>query len=175
MIDLKVIPGFNNYMISSDGVVYRQTLTRLKPLKPVITQNYYRVCLRDNGIQKNIYVHRLVAEAFIDNPNNLPCVNHKDENKLNNSVENLEYCTPKYNANYGTRNKRMSATKKKNPIIQLGIDGEYLNTYLGIKDAQIATEVNRNSIRAVCNGKRESAGGYKWKYYKEVVNELQIC
>lgn len=56
MIDLKIIPGFNNYMISSDGVVYRQTSTRLKPLKPVITRNYYRVCLRDNGILTKIFL-----------------------------------------------------------------------------------------------------------------------
>ena len=67
----------------------------------------------------------------------------------------------------------MALSKKKNPIIQYGLDGEYLNTYLGVKDAQKATGVNRNSIRLVCNGERDSAGGYKWKYYKEVINGLQ--
>ena len=172
MIEWRQIRGYPNYSINNYGDIYSRNVERL--LKPKIDRYGYKVVTLTDGKKfKCFTVHRLVAEAFIDNPNNLPCVNHKDENKLNNSVKNLEYCTPKYNANYGTRNKRMALSKKKNPIIQYGLDGEYLNTYLGVKDAQKATGVNRNSIRLVCNGERDSAGGYKWKYYKEVINGLQ--
>ena len=73
---------------------------------------YQFVILCKNKIQKNFLVHRLVANTFLDNPNNYDSINHKDENKLNNSVENLEFCDRNYNNNYGTRNKRISDTLK---------------------------------------------------------------
>ena len=73
---------------------------------------YIRIVLCKNGIQKNFSLHRLVAEHFIPNPNNLPQINHKDENKENNCVDNLEWCTPKYNTNYGTRTQRAANTSK---------------------------------------------------------------
>lgn len=69
------------------------------------------VRLRKNGEQRRYSVHRLVAETFIENPNNLPEVNHKDENKLNNSVENLEWCDRVYNINYGTAHERACLTQ----------------------------------------------------------------
>lgn len=162
MIDLKVIPGFNNYMISSNGVVYRQTSTRLKPLKPVITRNYYRVCLRDNDIQKNIYVHRLVAEAFIDNPNNLPCVNHKDENKLNNDVSNLEWCTPKYNSNYGTMPNRISKLIGK-PVIAYDKSGKEIMFKSMTEGANCIKGANITHISQCTKGKRKTSGGMMWK------------
>lgn len=73
---------------------------------------YIRISLCKNGVQKSFALHRLVAEHFIPNPNNLPQINHKDENKENNNVDNLEWCTPKYNTNYGTRTERASNTAK---------------------------------------------------------------
>jgi hypothetical protein len=72
-----------------------------KIIKPAIHNGYYAVTLHKNGFKKTLKIHRLVATHFIPNPQNLPCVNHKDENKLNNHVENLEWCTIKYNSNYG--------------------------------------------------------------------------
>ena len=69
---------------------------------------YYRVILSKNNKSKNYLVHRLVAQTFISNPNNLPQVNHKDENKMNNNVDNLEWCTRSYNCQYGTRTKRIA-------------------------------------------------------------------
>lgn len=76
-------------------------------------KGYLAVTLCKNSKLKHYYVHRLVAEAFIPNPNNLPQVNHKDENKSNNCVDNLEWCDDKYNTNYGTRNERHSMAIKK--------------------------------------------------------------
>lgn len=74
-------------------------------------QGYRCVCLRKDGSSKVRYVHRLVAETFLPNPDNLPCVNHKDENGLNNHVDNLEWCTYKYNTNYGTCIQRRLQTR----------------------------------------------------------------
>ena len=88
----------NNYR-TIEGQLISPAKTRDGYLKVTLSKNHKRYYFR---------VHRLVAEAFIDNPNNYPVVNHKDENKLNNRVDNLEWCTNKYNCNYGTRNKRIS-------------------------------------------------------------------
>ena len=84
-----------------------------KVLSPALSRNGYpMVILVNHNKRKTRNVHRLVAEAFIPNPNNLPQVNHKDENKTNNCVDNLEWCTQKYNLNYGTRNIKISKARK---------------------------------------------------------------
>ena len=98
---LKPVKDFPNYLVSDKGEIY--SLYTNKYLSPRITElGYLVVILTHNGIKKSKRVHRLVAEAFIPNPNNLPEINHKDENKLNNSVDNLEWCNRTYNNNYGT-------------------------------------------------------------------------
>ena len=95
---------------SVDRVVYarRKYTLKGKVLKQASNGNYNFVCLEVNGTKKNLYIHRAVAEHFVPNPENLSQVNHKDENKLNNRADNLEWCTPKYNANYGSRNQKIS-------------------------------------------------------------------
>lgn len=159
----------DRYYVSDTGSVYSVLSDKL--LSPKIDRYGYKVVtLFKNGKAKCITVHRLVAINFIPNPNGLPVVNHKDENKVNNQVSNLEWSTVKYNDNYGTRNERMANSKKKNPVAQYDMDMNLINIHLGIKDAQRTTGVNRNSIRDVCRGNRDSAGGYKWRYYLEVCN-----
>lgn len=99
------------YAITEYGEVW--SYKRNKFLKKCLTKSgYYIVNLHKNGVMKSYRINRLVAIAFIPNPNNLPLVNHKDENKLNNSVDNLEWCDIKYNNNYGNRNKKLSESKK---------------------------------------------------------------
>lgn len=88
-------------------------MTKPKELKPQKRGEYYIVWLCKNGKPKQYYIHRLVGETFIANPNNLRDINHKDENKLNNNVNNLEWCTHKYNMNYGNRNKIISIKASK--------------------------------------------------------------
>lgn len=99
------------YEVSNLGNVYSYKSDRnLKQSKD--SNGYIRISLYKDGKATGTLVHRLVAEAFIPNPNNYPIINHKDENPSNNDVENLEWCTYEYNNNYGTRNKRISEANK---------------------------------------------------------------
>ena len=174
--DIKDLEGL--YQVSNFGNVMSLNYNRTeKPnlLKPCVDgKGYFRVTLCKNKKTKHCYVHRLVAEAFLINPENLPCINHKDEDKTNNSVENLEYCTYEYNCNYGTRNERagkaISKAKKGIPnekcskkILQFTLDGEF------IREWQSMAECTRNgfdqsNVCNCCQGKRKSAYGYIWKY-----------
>ena len=114
----KEIDGFPKYMVSNLGRIKSLNYNRtgkeqiLMQKKAGRNKNYFNIILFQNGKSKTLKVHRLVAQAFIPNPNNYPCVNHKDENPSNNCVSNLEWCTYEYNNNYGTRNKKVSETLK---------------------------------------------------------------
>lgn len=119
--------------------------------------------------RKCLLVHRLVAQYFIPNPDSLPEVNHKDENPRNNCVDNLEWCTPKYNCNYGTRNQRCMEKVIKKPVRQLSLGGKLIRIYPMIKDAMRATGIDETQIGRVCKGKNKTAGGYKWEYVEEAI------
>lgn len=169
--DVKNYEGL--YLVSNLGRI--KSVRNNKILSPFInTRGRYQIRFKVNGKITRPFVHRLVAEAFIPNPHNYPEINHKDENKLNNEVSNLEWCTTKYNANYGTRNKRISETNRKNGtyerqskerayiIDQYDLDGIF------IKRWDSATEINRqtgylkSNILRCCHGKTRTAYGYKW-------------
>lgn len=130
---------------------------------------YLRVQLYKNGIGKHLLVHRLVAEAFLDNPNNLPYVNHIDEDKANNKVENLEYCDHVYNDNYGSRNQRISETQmndknKSKSILQFDKQGNFIAEYPSIKEAQRQLSLDNRNISKCCKGKHKTCGGFVWRY-----------
>ena len=109
-------------------------------------------------------IHRLVAEAFIPNPNNYPQVNHKDENKSNNHYANLEWCTPAYNANYGTRNERSRANRKTKAVNQYDVNGNFIKRGGCISDACRETGADVSAIIRVCQGRQITALGYVWEY-----------
>lgn len=113
--------------------------------------------------KKNYLVHRLVASAFLPNPNNYPIINHKDENPQNARVENLEWCDSKYNNNYGTHNEKV-AKSCSIPILQFSLDGKFIRKWNSTKDAGRELDIDRGSITKCCKGKRKTAGGYKWGY-----------
>ena len=134
------------------------------------TGGYLFVGLSSNGNEKNYLVHRLVAQAFIPNPNNLPQVNHKDENKANNAAENLEWCNKTYNENYGSKKEREIKTKTLNnrvnghkKIIQYDLDNNFLKEWNSLTEASNILNISIGNISSVINGKRHQAGGYIWK------------
>lgn len=135
-------------------------------LKPQQTKNgYYHVVLCKNRKKKTILLHRLVAEAFIPNLNNLPQVNHIDENKENNSVANLEFCTSFYNQNYGTHQKRASENKKKT-LLQYDKQGNLIKEWKSASDAEKETngKYRAKNIRQCCTGEKKSHQNFIWKY-----------
>ena len=133
---------------------------------------YLQVSLTKNGKGKSVWIHSLVARAFIPNPYNLPQVNHKDENKTNNRVENLEWCTCGYNANYGTRRERLSEIQrndvnKSKKVAQLDkASGTILRVFPSVLEASRMVGISDNSIRCVANKKPHcfTAGGYGWAF-----------
>lgn len=110
---------------------------------------YLVVCLCKNRKQKMYYIHRLVAEAFIPNPDSLPQVNHKDENKTNNRLDNLEWCSAKYNTNYATANERRIKTLKQNPNFLKNVEKSKIRNCKKIKC--IETNEIFNSTKELSN------------------------
>lgn len=155
----KQIKNYTNYEVSDKGNVRNALNGQI--LKPTLnTWGYLSVTLCSEKKRKNKTVHRLVAEAFVSNPNNLPEVNHKDENKENNSVENLEWVTKKENINHGTRTKRANEKKFKK-VCQYSESGALIKVWESLKEAEKAG-YHHSAISACCYGKREFHRGYKW-------------
>ena len=159
------IKGYEGlYQVSDKGSVKSIGYGKERILKPGrIKTGYLRVNLCKNGEKKNWLVHRIVAQAFIPNPDNLPEVNHKDEDKENNSVQNLEWCDRKYNQNYGTGIQRMAENKSK-PVIQYTKSGEFVREWKSIMDVQRNLGYSNGSISSCCTGKCKSAYDFIWKF-----------
>lgn len=126
---------------------------------------YCVVKLSNNGISKECKVHRLVAIAFIDNPNNLPYINHKDENKTNNHFSNLEWCDSLYNNTYETRCQRQANSIKK-PIKQCDMQGNIIKEFSSINEAAEELEILACNISNCLHGKQKSTPRnlYTWKF-----------
>ena len=144
----------------------------LKPLKT--NRNYLRVCLKKNQKNKYVSIHRLVAEAFIPNPNNYPIINHIDGNTSNNKASNLEWCTQKHNIKYAYMFGKAKATKgcfkkgyiphNRRKINQYSLDGILLNTFNSVKEAGLFVNTVPSNINNCLSGKTKKAKGFIWKY-----------
>lgn len=157
----KDVKGYEGlYQISNLGNIKSNTNIKSKRINK---QGYLTTQLCKNNKKRSKRINRLVAEAFIPNPNNFPQVNHKDENKLNNEVSNLEWCTEKYNTNYGTRNLKISKSKYKK-VLQFDMNMNFIKKWDSIKEAQ--EELKLFHISDVCKKRYRyrSCGGYIWKY-----------
>lgn len=157
--DIKGYEGY--YQVSNLGRV--QSIKKRKIFRNnKNSRGYIVVTLTKNNIERSFAVHRLVAQTFINNPDNLPQVNHIDGNKQNNKVENLEWCTQKENQIHCYRNNLQRLGTKK--IIQINVDGTIIKEWDSITDAEMKLKINHGKISMVCRGKRKTAGGYLWKY-----------
>ena len=154
----KDIKGYEGlYEVSNLGRVK----SKRKILKP-INGEYLKVGLSKNGIQKTLYVHRLVAETFLGKSNLQ--VNHKDEDKHNNNIENLEFVTHKENMNYGTKQDRESIIKTKYHVNQYDKNGNFIKQWYNLRDIVMNTKYKKENIQYCCLGKYKYAYGYKWEY-----------
>ena len=167
MIDIIGYEGL--YAITNCGQVWSYRKNTF--LKPYLARGYFKVCLCKDKIRKQVLIHRLVAEAFILNPLNLPQINHIDENKQNNCAENLEWCNAKYNINYGEHNKKVGKSHcKKVYCVELG------KVFESAKLAAMQLGLSGSNIAKCCKGKYKTTGGYHWEYaddnlLKELVGE----
>ena len=185
------IKGFEGlYEVSNLGRVRtkpRKILQRFKynyhtlPVKERILKQhklrgYYGVGLWKDNKMYNKQVHRLVALTFIDNPNNYPIVNHKDGNKLNNRIDNLEWCTYSHNTNEAYRlglnnisekhieQIRKLGYKSGKKVAQMDLEGNIIKIYNSGRQASLELGISQGNISLCCNGKKEKTNGYKWKY-----------
>lgn len=151
----RIVTSKNGMKKSLRGQLLKQGLYNSK-------STYRGVTLSKGGKQFKKSVHRLVAEAFIQNPDGMPEINHKDEDKANNTVENLEWCDRQYNNTYGTARFRIAATQGK-PVIQKK-NGKIVNAYPTQGVAAMFTGASQSGISACCRGEMNSSGGYEWSW-----------
>lgn len=179
----KDISGFEGlYQVSDKGRVkslnYNHTAKEGLLRPGLIGSGYYAVVLSNNGARRTIRVHRLVANAFLPNPNYLPQINHKDENPLNNEASNLEWCDQLYNNNYGSHNLKVSKgelnhPKKSKKVGQFTKDGSFIATYPSLMEASRKTGIRVGQISNCCHNRYgcKTAGGYKWDFILGQPNE----
>lgn len=184
MIRIKDIENWEDYFIDINGNVFSKRRNRyMKPIKS--KSGYYVIQLHKNMKFKTFSIHRLIAKAFIPNPNNYPCINHIDGNKLNNDISNLEWCTHKHNSQEAVRIGLFDNVKKiqrenaiknnlskyhilanevtKKKVSQYDKNGSFIKTYNSMSDASRENNIQVTNISYCANGKRKSAGGYIWK------------
>ena len=167
--DIKDYEGL--YQVSNWGKIL--SLNYRNTGKPVLMNpgtdkdGYLVVYLSKNGEDKLCKVHRLVAQTFIPNPDNLPQVNHKDEDKTNNRVENLEWKSPKDNSNHGTRTERVAKANtngiRSKPILQLSLSGDLIREWPSIGECG-RNGFSKGNVWSCCNGKLPQYKGFLWRY-----------
>lgn len=156
----KDVVGYEGlYKISNHGRLISLKYGKEKILKFGKARGYLQTNLHKNGKFKKAFIHRLVASAFIDNPDDLPQVNHKDENKTNNNACNLEWCTAKYNSNYGTGTERRTDPKRK--IVIQSMNGITIEEFKSIKETADKLKMSTTTVRKCCNEKLKTSCGYE--------------
>ena len=173
---LKDIQGYEGrYAANENGEIYSYLSHKfLTPCRD--GYHYFYVNLIDkDGKRKSKKIHRIIAETFLPNPNNLPCVNHKDCNPSNNALDNLEWCDYHYNNTYGERVEKIKQAiidnkehAQKVKVVMCDKDTlEPLYIFDSIGDAARYVKGNHSNIVACLNGRQKTSYGYKWQYYEE--------
>lgn len=162
----------NKYLISNKGRVkslcYRNS--NKEKILSCYGKNYKIVKLTKNNERKDYYIHRLVAEAFIDNPNNYPCINHINGDKRDNRVENLEWCTYQHNIKEAfklglSKNKRGSGNGRSVEVNQYTLENKFIRKWESMRLAETTLKIKH--INECCKNKRKTAGGYIWRLAKQ--------
>lgn len=158
------IKSLQRYVVSKSGS--KQLIKEKIRKTTTTTAGYEYIVLSKNGNHKTVLVHRLVAETFLDNPNNLECVNHKDENKHNNCVDNLEWCDYTYNNTYKNIHLRRNLDNITRKVIQYDLDMNEIKRWNSIKEAANYFKAASSNIIKCCIGERNHTVGFKWRYYE---------
>lgn len=166
----KDVPGYIGlYKVSNYGRV--KSVKKQLVLKTSGSGNRYKTVALCNGMRKTFRLHRLVAAAFIPNPDNKPCIDHIDGDRANNHADNLRWSTRKQNANNPIsieRYRKAGIIQKPYKQLQIPVqqlkDGFLIGSYSSIREAERATGIAHTSISRVIRGTLHTAGGYKWKY-----------
>lgn len=177
----KDVVGYEGYyQISSFGKVKRVSrigcfgnLIKEHPIAVYEGERYMLVTLNKLGKKRPNLLHRVIAQAFIPNPDNLPEVNHKDGNRLNNSIENLEWCTSSENQLHAYKiglqinpwiGKKGIKHPCSKPVVKLSIDGKEIERFDSVRDAARSVKADESYLSHCCRNKNRKAGGFKWKY-----------
>lgn len=173
MTEWKTIEKYPLYEVSTDGQIRNVKTGRV--LKPYLSSSigYYKVKLMGGKNKKGdqMYVHRLVAEAFIQNPENYQCVNHKDQDRTNNCAENLQWCSHQYNSTYkDAQQKRVASFKEhlRQDIVQYDLDGNEIARFNTVAKAAASIHGNRSSLSSILNGWNATYKGFIWKFEDKV-------
>lgn len=176
MENWKAMELYPKYEISTEGRI-RNSKTHYIYSQRLRSDGYLDIDIRENGERKKMLVHRLVASCYLDNPNNLPEVNHKNKIKTDNRVENLEWVSRKQNMEHrnqdekiknqmqesGKRLAELNLRTKAKSVIQFDLSGNLMKIYPSLISAERETGTNRKYIRACLKGERQSANNYMWK------------
>ena len=139
-----------------------------KMMKPIKRKDgYLDITLHKNGEAKHFLIHKIVAKTFIKNKNNYKEINHIDENKRNNNIDNLEWCDRSYNINYGKANKsrrKKLLNKRGKKIAQLDNNKQIIKIFPSLMQTVRELKLNKSHLSQCCNGKRKTTGGYYWQY-----------
>lgn len=159
-----------DYSVSDTGEVRKDANNYI--MKQQVQQGYHHITLQINKKAKRFRVHRLVAEAFIPNPENYPYVNHLDGNRANNVVSNLEWTTPAGNTQHAVKTGLMMPTKERE-VVQFALSGEKIAEYRSLSEAARLTNSLNEKICMCCKLEREQHNGYQWRYKNECGEKLQ--
>ena len=159
-----------DYSVSTEGEVRKDSTNYI--LSQSVQEDYKFVSLFINGKQKRMRVHRLVAMAFLENPENKPYVNHINGNRGDNNIENLEWVTPSENTIHAVKTGLMTGNKKA--VIQYNLDGERMATFESATEAARQTGCSQSKITMCCKRQRETTNDYQWRYYNDIQDVQKI-
>lgn len=169
MEEKKIWAVKDGYLVHRDGSIYKLNWRNAGTMRKVNQSKDKKGYLYFNCNGKYMFAHRFVASCFIPNPDNLPEVNHKDETRDNNCVDNLEWCDHSYNINYGTRNKKAAESRISHPklskkVYQFTKDGNFVKEWQSLHEIERVLGFDIGFISCCCNGKRKTAYGCIWRY-----------